>query len=68
MSGNQAYHGDHFEVYRNIKSLCGVQGINRVLQVNYTLKANKLNSLKRSDLWLQEAGGAGVVKGTNFQL
>ena len=39
--GNQTYHGDHFEMYRKIKSLCCVPGTNNVLQVNYTSKTNK---------------------------
>ena len=28
---NHAYHGDHFEMYRNIESLCCVPGTNIVL-------------------------------------
>ena len=39
--GNQIYHGDHFEMYRNIESLC-VIGTNIVSQVNYTSQTNKL--------------------------
>ena len=39
--GNQTYYGDHFKIYRNIKSLCSVKGANIVLQVNYTSEANK---------------------------
>ena len=35
------YHGDCFEMYRNIKSLCCVPGTNLVLLVNYTSKTNK---------------------------
>ena len=38
---NQTYCGDHFEMYRNIKSLCCVTRTKIVLQINYTLKANK---------------------------
>ena len=38
--GNQTY-GDHFEVYRNIESLCCIPGSNMVLQVNYASKTNK---------------------------
>ena len=38
---NQTYHGDYFEMYRNIESLCCTTGTNIVLQVNYTSKANK---------------------------
>ena len=35
------YHGDHFEMYRNIKSLCCIPRTNLVLLVNYTSKTNK---------------------------
>ena len=34
--GNQTYHGDHFEIYINIESLCCVKGTNIALQGNYT--------------------------------
>ena len=40
---NQTYHGDHFEKYRNIESLCCVTGTNIVLQVNYTSKPKQAN-------------------------
>ena len=40
--GNQTYHGDHFEMYRNSKSLYCVPGTNIALEVNYTSKTNKL--------------------------
>ena len=39
---NYIYHGDHFEMYRNIESLCCATGTTVVLQVNYTSKTNKL--------------------------
>ena len=70
--GNQSYCGDHFEMYRNIKSLCCTPATNVVLQIIYTSKANKQTQKKRSDLWLPEAGGGGrgnwmkVAKGTNI--
>ena len=38
--GNQTSWDDHFEMYRNIKSLCCVTGANILLQVNYTLKTD----------------------------
>ena len=38
---NYTYHGDHFEIYRNIKSLCCTTGTNIVLWFNYTSKTNK---------------------------
>ena len=38
---NETNHGDHFEMYRNIKLLCYVIGTN-IVQFNYTSKANKL--------------------------
>ena len=40
-NGNQTNCGDHFVMYRNIKSLCCVPGTTIVLQVNYTSKTNK---------------------------
>ena len=36
------YHGDHFEMYRNIQSLCCATGITMVLCVNYTSKTSKI--------------------------
>ena len=58
---NQIYHGDHFEMYRNIDSLCCVTQTNVVLQINYTSKTN--TKKKRSDLWLLEAGGSRGYEG-----
>ena len=40
--GMQTYHGGHFVMYRNVKSLCCVPGTNIVLQVDYISKPNKL--------------------------
>ena len=40
--GNQTYHGDHFDMYRNTKPLCCVTGTNVLFQVNYTSETNKL--------------------------
>ena len=59
--GKQTYHGDRYEMYRNIESLCCAPGTNIVLQVNYTSKTNKQTNSqkKRSDLWLPEAEGGG---------
>ena len=37
---NQTYYADHFEMYRNLESLCCVTGTNIVFQVNYTSKTN----------------------------
>ena len=57
-NGNQTQCGDHFVMYRNIKSLCCAPGADVVLQVNYTSKTKETNSeRKRSDLWLPEARG-----------
>ena len=39
--GNQTYRGDHFIMYRNIKSLCCVTGTNRDLEVDYIHKQKK---------------------------
>ena len=36
--GNYTYHWDHFEIYKNIESLCCKLG---TVQVNYTSKTNK---------------------------
>ena len=36
------YRGDHFEMYRNIQSLCCAMGIIIVLWVNYTSKTSKI--------------------------
>ena len=36
--GNQTYHDEHFEKYRNIKTVCCITGINIVLQVNIPQK------------------------------
>ena len=40
-------HRDHFEMYRNIESLCCVPGINIVLLVNYTSKTDKSKQTKQ---------------------
>ena len=34
--GNQIYHGDHFIMYINVKSLCYVPETNIILYVNHT--------------------------------
>ena len=59
--GNQTYHDDHFERYRNIESLRGVTVTKIVAQYYYTSKTNKQTQLqkKRSDLWLPESGDTG---------
>ena len=44
-------------MFRNIQSLCRVTGTNIVLYVNCTSKTK--HKKKRSDMWLQEAGGRG---------
>ena len=41
IGGNQTYHGGHFVMYRNIKSLCCIPGTTIVLQDTYTSKTNK---------------------------
>ena len=62
---NYNYRADHFEMYRNSKSLCCVTGTNIVLQVNYTSKTNKQTNKqtnlekKRSDLRFPKARGGG---------
>ena len=59
---NQTHPGDHFEIHRNIKSLCCMIGTNIVLQVNYTSK-KKNTQKKRTDLWLPEVGVGGEATG-----
>ena len=57
---NQNYHGDHFEMYRNIESLLCAPGNNIVLQVNYTSITNKQKHSHRKrdhNLWLPEVRG-----------
>ena len=39
--GNLTYCGGHFEMYRNIKSLCYIPLTNTVQKVKYTSKTNK---------------------------
>ena len=43
---NQTYHGDYFEMYRNIEPLCCVTGTNAVLQVNYNSKTKSENETR----------------------
>ena len=47
---NEAYHGDHFEMYRNMESLSFITGMNTVLQVNYMSTSTNQTHKKRSDL------------------
>ena len=61
--GNLTYHGDHFEMYRNIKSLGCVTRTSIVLQVNYTSKTNKQTHRKRDQICgypRQGVGGRGI--------
>ena len=67
------HHGDHSEMYRNIKSLCRVTGTNSVSKVNCASKTNKpLEKEIRSVVTRGEGGEEGdldeATKGTNFQL
>ena len=45
-----SYHGDHFEMYRNIKLLCWVLGINSVMGQSYDENKQTNSCKKRSDL------------------
>ena len=55
---DQTYHGDHFEIYRNIKSLWCVPGTNSVVgQLHFENKQTNKLIEKRSHLQLPEAGG-----------
>ena len=56
--GNQTYHGDHFEMYRNIESLCCVPETNIVLQVSYISRTNKL--IEKEIRFVVTKGGGGV--------
>ena len=72
IDGNQIYCGDHFVMYRNIKSLCGVPGTNMV-QVNSTSKTDKQTHRKRDQIcitrgWEKGKLDEGGQKGTDFQL
>ena len=50
-------HGVHFEMYRNIESLCCVSGTNSVVgQLYFTKKQMKQTHRKRLDQWLPEVG------------
>ena len=57
--GNQTYHSDHFEMYRNIESLCCVPGTNIVLQISYTSKTNKQTHRKRDEICGYQRWGMG---------
>ena len=67
---------DHFEIYRNIKSLCCIPGTVSQLYFNNNNKKKKQENLweKRLDVCLPEAEGrerrnwTKVVKSTKFQL
>ena len=48
MTEQQHNNGDYFEMYRKIKSLCGVPGTNIVLWVNYT--SNKQTHGERDEI------------------
>ena len=37
-SGNYTYHGDHFVIYKNIKSLCCTPETDIMLKLNFNLK------------------------------
>lgn len=65
------HHGDHSEMYGNIKSLCRVTGTNSVSKVNCASKTNKpLEKEIRSVV--TRGGGEGIgrkqSKSMNFQL
>ena len=45
-----SYHGDHFEMYRNIKLLCWVLGINIVSWFSHMTKTNKQTHAKRDQI------------------
>ena len=51
VTSNQTYFGEHFEMYRNIKSQCCVPGNNIILQVNYTLHTQENALRKRDQIW-----------------
>ena len=45
-----SYHGDHFEMYRNIKLLCWVLGINIVSWDSHMSKTNKQTHAQRDQI------------------
>lgn len=50
-------HGVHFEMYRNIESLCCVSGANSAIgQLYFTHKQMKQTHRKRLGLWLPGVG------------
>ena len=52
IDGYSTYYDDHFVIYRSIKSPCGAQGANIVLQINVTSQTK--SQKKKSDFWLPE--------------
>ena len=59
--GNKTYRGDHFEMYRNNKSVSCSPGTNTVLQVSYTSKINKHRKRdKICGYQRQGVGGGGI--------
>lgn len=44
MGGNQAYCGEHFPIYTNAESLCGIPETSTMLQVNDISIKKKKNS------------------------
>ena len=60
--GNYIYHGDHFEMYRNIESLCCIPGTDIVLHIKYNLKAtNNLMEEEIRFVVIGDSGGEGEV-------
>ena len=62
---NQISCGDHFVMYRNIKSLCCAPGTNMVFQATFQKQTSEqtISQKKRSDLQFPEAGGRGEETG-----
>ena len=64
---NQTYPDDHFEMYRNTKSLGCITGTNIVLQDKYRRKGDQICGYQGWDTGEGEIGGR-HSKGTNFHL
>ena len=69
---SSTYYSDHFETYRNIKSLCGVTGANSVVdqllfQNQQTHRKEIRFVITRGGIRAGEIGGR-WSKSTNFQL
>ena len=61
---SSTYYSDHFETYRNIKSLCGVTGANSV--VDQLLFQNQQTHRKRDQIYGPQRQGLGQGVGVEL--